>query len=299
MTDVQTDKASGGQAGFTLVPVLWTVTLLALIVTLFLSSVRTHTQITANSVDLAHAQALAETGITLGVLDLLASTGQLPHQRRYPMGQPVSCVAGSDGVVTVEIDDEGGKADLNFADTMLLQRIFTGLGYSRADASRFADTIADYRDSDDLRRLNGAEAADYHRAGLAYGPANGPFTATEELGQVLGLPRELVARLLPMVTVHSGSPSVDLAFAPTELASALAGGIVLTPAASTHNSSTSGRNAFTIHSRGLTTGGMRTESAELVSLTPGARRPFVVRRWIRNAPAAIGDVAISSVASPC
>ncbi len=299
MEDVRPDKASGGQAGFTLVPVLWTVTLLALIVTLFLSSVRTHTQITANSVELALAQALAETGITLGVLDLVASAGQPARQRRYPMRQPVSCVAGSEGVVTVEIDDEGGKADLNFADTVLLQRIFTGLGSSRADASRFADAIADYRDSDDLRRLNGAEADDYHRAGLAYGPANGPFTATEELGQVLGLPRDLVARLLPLVTVHSGSPSVDIAFAPPDLAAALAGGTVLTPAIASNASSTSGRNAFTIHSRGLTPGGLRTESAELVSLTPGARQPYVIRRWSRNAPAAIGDAAVGLSVPPC
>ena len=295
MAGVGPDKVVGRQGGFTLVPVLWTVTLLALIVTLFLSAVRTNTQITANSVELAHAQALAETGITLGILDLVASAAQPSRQRRYPMRQPVSCAAGSDGVVTVAIEDEGGKADLNFADTVLLQHIFTGLGYSRADASHFADAIADYRDSDDLRRLNGAEADEYHRAGLAYGPANGPFTATEELGQVLGLPRDLVARLLPLVTVHSGSPNVDVGFSPPELTAALAGGTLLPTA----TMGTSGRNAFTIHSRGATAGGLRTESAAIVSLAPGAKQPYVVRRWIRNALSAIGEPAAALSPPPC
>ena len=204
------------QSGFTLVPVLWTVTLLALIVTLFLSAVRTHTQITANTVDIARAQSLAETGVTLALLDLTASASQPARKRRFAMGQPVSCLSGPDGAVTVSIDDEGGKVDLNFADPMLLQQLFTGLGYSRADAARFAESIADYRDADDLRRLNGAETEDYHRAGLAYGPANASFTAIQELGQVLGLPRDLVVRLLPVVTVHAGSPTVDIAFSPPD-----------------------------------------------------------------------------------
>ena len=53
------------------------------------------------------------------------------------------------------------------------------------------DAIADFRDPDDLRRLNGAEDADYQSAGLKHGAKDGPFKAIEELQQVLGVDHDL------------------------------------------------------------------------------------------------------------
>ena len=214
------------------------------------------------------------------------------------MLHPATCSVRQDGSVRVLMEDEGGKLDLNFANTVLMQRLFTGIGYSRAEASKFADSIADYRDTDDARRLNGAVVEDYHRAGLSYGPANGPFMATEDLGHVLNIPRDLAARLQLMVTVYSGTPVVDLAFVPPELAAALAGGTALA-AGNRHDSGVSGCNAYTIHSRARSASGFKVDMAATVAMTPGGTRPHVVYRWTPTAPVSMPESETGSTAPAC
>src|SRR5262249_59960302 len=67
----------------------------------------------------------------------------------------------------------------------------------------------DYGDGDDVKRPKGAEQADYLAAGRLEGPKNAPFAATEELSQVFGLDPELLAKVTPFVTTHSGKEGVD------------------------------------------------------------------------------------------
>ena len=54
-------------------------------------------------------------------------------------------------------------------------------------AARLVDAIGDWKDADDLRRPNGAEAADYQAAGSPYLPANALFETVPELQRVLGM----------------------------------------------------------------------------------------------------------------
>ncbi len=76
--------------------------------------------------------------------------------------------------------------------------------------------MLDWRDPDDLERVNGAEIDAYLDAGLPVGPANRQFMMTEELLQVMGMPYELYRRLEPGITVYSRVPMPDLNFAPVE-----------------------------------------------------------------------------------
>ncbi|NJN46353.1 MAG: general secretion pathway protein GspK [Candidatus Competibacteraceae bacterium] len=71
------------------------------------------------------------------------------------------------------------------------------------------DAIEDWRDPDDLRRLNGAESEDYKAAGRAVGPTNMPFSSVEELQQVLGITTPIYLNLVPWLTVHSYQPGID------------------------------------------------------------------------------------------
>ena len=64
---------------------------------------------------------------------------------------------------------------------------------------------------------NGAEAAEYASAGLAYGPRNAPLLSADELGLVLGFDQGLVDWLRPYVSVASTSAGIDARFADPEL----------------------------------------------------------------------------------
>ena len=83
------------------------------------------------------------------------------------------------------------------------------------------DAILDWRDVDDLRRLNGAEASDYRDAGLDYGPRNGPFRHLHEVRQVLGVDAALFDRLLPNLTLWSNAAQPAQRVAPRPLLLAL------------------------------------------------------------------------------
>ena len=88
--------------------------------------------------------------------------------------------------------DEGGKISLNRADEALLRKVFETLGLdSRRRRRRSSDAILDWRDSDDLHRLHGAEDEYYLKLPEPYRAKNGPFDSVDELLQVRGITREL------------------------------------------------------------------------------------------------------------
>ncbi len=74
-----------------------------------------------------------------------------------------------DGRVRLSIQDEDGKIDLNAAPDELLQGLFLSAGLDQDAAATLVDAIADFRDADDLHRLQGAEDQDYADAGLPWG----------------------------------------------------------------------------------------------------------------------------------
>src|SRR5207248_8576431 len=78
--------------------------------------------------------------------------------------------------------DESSKIDLNYASDALLRSLMTSVGgLDDQAASHVVDAILDWRDPDDAKRPNGAEADDYRAAGLKYGPSNAPVETVGEL----------------------------------------------------------------------------------------------------------------------
>jgi len=106
-------------------------------------------------------------------------------------------------MVYISVRDEASKIDLNKAPEALLAALFASVGVDPGNAQSLADAIADFRDPDNLRRVRGAEAADYRDAGLDWGPKNAPFQTVEELQQVLGMTAEIYRRVAPDVSVYS------------------------------------------------------------------------------------------------
>jgi len=207
----------GDQRGLALVAVLWVVAILALIAAVFMRETRTEIALTRNLAEEAKAEALAEAGVNRAILALLGLDETIP----WRVDGTAFAFDYGGGSVRVTLQDEGGKIDLNRAGDAVLQGLFTSVGVGQDAAQHLVDAIADFRDADGLRHLNGAEDAEYARAGLPYDAKDAPFAATEELLQVFGMTPELYARVAPDVTVYSPRRDVNLATAPAAVLSAL------------------------------------------------------------------------------
>lgn len=85
----------------------------------------------------------------------------------------------------VSLQDARGLLNLNFAPDERLHRFLRGLGVEPLQASALVDTLRDYIDEDDLRRLNGAEAAEYAAASMPP-PRNAPLATPQDLHKVIG-----------------------------------------------------------------------------------------------------------------
>ena len=217
--------------GFTLIIVLWLTALLALLAAGFSLAVRSHLRLAANATQSAKAEAAADAGVQLAALSLIAGRQSGAQSRRFPIdGTAQSCALDGQASLTIQVQDAGGRININLANERLLQALFIGLGASRERASSATDAIIDYRDADSDRRPNGAEKPEYLAAGRPLGPKNAPFDTIEELNQVLGLDPEMIARASPFITVHSQTAGLDPRGAKPELAALLARGAAELPA---------------------------------------------------------------------
>jgi len=199
------------QSGLALIAVLWLTVLLTVIASGFAFSMRGEVLAARNALSVAQARATADGAVERVLFELL-------RPRNIPEvwladGAPH---AWQDGEATIAASavDESAKIDLNAATEPLLKGLLQSVGGQEAEAAqRLVEAIADWRDVDDLRRPNGAEAADYRAAGLKYGPANGPFAVVGELQRVLGMTPALFAKVAESLTVYSRQPGVNVATA--------------------------------------------------------------------------------------
>jgi general secretion pathway protein K len=209
----------GGERGVALIMVLWVLALLSVLAVGFASNARTELLIVRNQIEAARARAVAEAGISLAILELT----QVSPELRWIADGREHVLAYGESRIRVSVQDEAGKIDINQAPDELLDGLFRSVGVDFDSASRLVDAIADWKDPDDLRRLAGAEAADYRAAGLPYAPRNGPFLTVDELRLVLGMTPALFARIRPFVTVHSRSARINPLTAPAEVIRSLPG----------------------------------------------------------------------------
>lgn len=202
------------ERGFALVVVLWIVGLMAVLSATLSLSVRTRVRIAANITESARAESLADAGVALAILDIGASRsnpGQNPGQggRFAVNGSGAGCSVGEEGDVFVTVRDEATRVDVNTAGVPLLQALLAGLGETPQSALALAETIFDFRDTDNDRKAHGAERTEYLAAGFSWTPKNAPFDTVDEIGQALGVSPSLLERMRPYVTVYSGQEGVD------------------------------------------------------------------------------------------
>ena len=199
------------QRGIALILVLWLTILLTVIGGSFAYGMRNEALAARNSLSLAQARALADGAIYRTVFELMRP-------------RTLADLWSADGAIhvwdengnriAVRALDESGKIDLNTAPDGLIRSLLQTAAELDADtAGRLVDVIGDWKDIDDLRRPNGAEAPDYKAAGLNYKPANAPFEAVAELQRVLGMTPAVYGRIADSLTVHSRMAGINPAFA--------------------------------------------------------------------------------------
>ena len=193
--------APGGRRGFILVAVLWVALFLAVAV----GSVATLSQTARFRVEAmarrAQAEAVLDAALRLAALRL--ATGDTEAVAAIGADEPL-IVEVAEGRALALIAAESAKIDLNRADLALLAELFLEAGAEPSEAEAAAASVVDFRDPDDLRQLNGAEAADYEAAGRALGPRNGPFVREDELRLVLNVSLELAQAAASLATVYGG-----------------------------------------------------------------------------------------------
>ncbi len=193
------------ERGFALVSVLWLIVLLSVLAMGLSYTSRQSTQAMISLVGGTQARYLAEGGVQLVTMNLLSRNAA---DRMLADGETID-VELPGGHVNVTVTDENGKVDINAARETLLARLFYSLDIDQSIADALADAIADFRDDDDLARLNGAEDSDYLAAGLMAGAKDAPFTSVTELQQVLGMTPEIYRAVLPYITIYSRHQGIN------------------------------------------------------------------------------------------
>lgn len=223
---MKAEKSLPDERGFALIAVIFIAMLLALVTFVFTSAVRSYIHTAESNFATAESEAAADAGINLAVLDLVGAVRD-EVRRRFPTdGTMVSCQLGQGELLTIRVRDEAGRVDLNTGGDALQRSLLIGIGVPSAEAAARIEALADYRDRDGAKRLNGAERDEYLAAGLAFGPKNAPLDAVEELARVMGFDSALLTRLRPYITLYSQQDGVDPRAASPELAAILARGAV-------------------------------------------------------------------------
>lgn len=208
------------QRGWALISVLWTTAMLGMMAAatqdLTVTSVRTERRALVR----AHLENDLDAAVARAVL---AIDDNRVDERWRVDGYPYAF--SYDGIpMTVSIQDEDGKFDLNEADDDTMEPLFQSAGLDANHAAALADRIVEWRsalNSDDVHTLHGGTDADYASAGLPWRPRHGDFQTVSEARLVLGMTPALFARIRPALTVYSKNDSPDEDVAPQAVLNAL------------------------------------------------------------------------------
>jgi Type II secretion system (T2SS), protein K len=195
------------QRGFALVIVLWVLAGLTVVAVAVASSTRASSE----SVKLLRERVRGEAQFlsTAARLQVLLATGvqgrghiEGDRGRAYADGRSTRVAVDE----WVSLQDTRGLINLNARAPERLSRLLAVCGASEQEVASLLDNLADYIDSDNLKRLNGAEAFDYRSANLPE-PRNAKLMSRNEVWRVKGWagPKSawVAAGCDDLVTVHN------------------------------------------------------------------------------------------------
>ena len=162
-----------------------------------------HLQLAHNLIDAATLEAAANGAVQQAVFGVLDSSTR--HWR--PDGS-IHAVRFGDAIVAVRVENEADKVNPNIASPKLLQALLFEAGADPSTARAVAASIVEWRLASGSAAKPSVITARYAAAGRDYAPSGAPFASVDDLGAVLGMTPELLARLKPHLTVFTdGDPS--------------------------------------------------------------------------------------------
>jgi general secretion pathway protein K len=193
------------EQGIALFMVLWVLILLSAIATEFCFAMRTEVNMVRNFKEQTEAYYIALAGLNRAIYELLRNESSpekkklLPDENeetaemtpRWRMNTDIPQVPFAGGQFKVRIGNEAGKININTADEPLLKMMLNGFEIEEQEKSIIVDSIMDWRDENDLHRMNGAENDYYQSLSRPYECKNGDFDAIEELLLVRGITPEI------------------------------------------------------------------------------------------------------------
>ena len=228
----------GSPRGIALLVVLWVLSLLTVLAFSFSLLTRAGNYGTLAFKEGLEKKYLAEAGVERGIMEIIYQSVNrnqaltLEGREAWRVdGTAYTSETGSGGYA-VRIFDESGKISLTgLTDSsgIVLKNLLIGQGTSPEDAAAIVDAILDWKDADDLHRLNGAEDDYYQSLPRPYKARNADFETLEELILVKGMTPDILygtgkaKGIFPFLTVHRKTGQINLNVAPREILAALPG----------------------------------------------------------------------------
>ncbi len=214
--------------GIALLMVLWVLAILSTIAISFSYMTRLEAGASYNAKELQKAAFLAEAGINKAIVELFYRK-KFPHEEEsWPVNGSVRQVDfGDKGVIKIKIFPERAKVDLNKANELILRGLFDAVEVDPDIQDIIIDSIQDWKDEDDLVRLNGAEDEYYMSLDNPYNTKNAPFDTIEELLLVKGITEDIFygsqdrRGVKDFLTVYSYSDKIYINAAEREVLMAL------------------------------------------------------------------------------
>ncbi len=209
------EAALGEERGIALFLVLWILMLLSVIAGEFCYTMRTEVNIARNFKESTQARYIAEAGLNHAVAELVResmrprarreaaeeSTEEIPESEKeapedveeidWRINVDIPAVPFGEGEFKVRIENESGKININTADRALLEMALNGFDLDDKEKDVIADSILDWRDPDQLHRMNGAEDDYYESLPEPYECKDADFDSVEELFLVRGVTPEI------------------------------------------------------------------------------------------------------------
>lgn len=181
---------SANRPGFALMVVIVILLLVSFLASQLIMQVRTELRAAANTGSRTTGRLLAESGVNLALFRILdppqPGTIQEPFgEGDFLLGRPYETALPT-GKVKYYAVNEAGKINLNSSSNGLLRSFLNYQGLEPDEVAVVVDSLADWRDSDSLYRINGAEEDYYRSLEPPYSPRNGDLEDAAEFFLVKG-----------------------------------------------------------------------------------------------------------------
>jgi general secretion pathway protein K len=226
------------QKGIALLIVLWVMAILMVTVFSFSLMSRAETYGTLAFKETEEKKYLAEAGIERGIMEIInmsvnrnQSLTLVGKELWKADGTAYTTDTGGGGYI-VRITDESGKIWLNGLteeNSIVLKNILISQGTSPENADSVVDSILDWKDTDDLHRLNGVESDYYMSLPNPYKAKNANFDTLEELILVKWITPEILygsdktKGIIRYLTLYGNTAKININAAPREILASIPG----------------------------------------------------------------------------